>query len=142
MTKPDYLSVRKSVQSMMDARVKLYDVYKLTMGGNNGLDETDRYDLGDIIDWLDSAILTEQRMIANMIPVMMKSMTVSDRISPELRERFAQSPFCPDVLDEMLILYEQGQSYTGIARKMEISYPTVKKYIEIAREYGFFDKGC
>lgn len=142
MTKPDYLSVRKSVQSMMDARVKLYDVYKLTMGGNNGLDETDRYDLGDIIDWLDSAILTEQRMIANMIPVMMKSMTVSDRISPELRERFAQSPFCPDVLEEMLILYEQGQSYTGIARKMEISYQTVKKYIEIAREYGFFDKGC
>ena len=140
MTKPDYLSVRKSLQSMMDARVKLYDVYKLTMGGNNGLDETDRYDLGDIIDWLDSAILTEQRMIANMVPVMMKSMTVSDRISPELRERFEKSPYVPDMLDEMLILYEQGQSYTGIARKLEVSYGTVKKYIEIAKEYGFFDR--
>ena len=45
-----------------------------------------------------------------------------------------------DMLDEMLILYEQGQSYTGIATKLEISYPTVKKYIEIAREYGFFDR--
>lgn len=75
-------------------------------------------------------------------PVMMKSMTVSDRISPELRERFEKSPYVPDMLDEMLILYEQGQSYTGIARKLKISYPTVKKYIEIAREYGFFDKGC
>ena len=67
---------------------------------------------------------------------------VSDRISPELRERFEKSPYVPDMLDEMLILYEQGQSYTGIARKLEVSYKTVKKYIEIAKEYGFFDKEC
>ena len=149
----DIIARKHCIEKLMDARCRLYESKNER---NNGLKDYEIDDISYMIEYLDTVILLKQKQLNNIIQEVKKThdkmmelivamqidptyVKVKDLFSEELWDKIERSPIIPDVIFNILRGHWHGKNDSQIAKELEISTKTVKKWITEAENDGFFD---
>ena len=153
-TDADILSRKRCIENLMDARTNLYEAKNMK---GSGLKDYVIDDLSYMVEYLDNTILLMQKQLNNIIEEVKKNhdkmmelivamqidptyVKVKDLFSEELWDKIERSPLIPDVIFKILRGHWHGKNDSQIAKELEISTQTVKKWITEAEKDGFFER--